>query len=213
MSSTMQNTWEFARHWRQSSWWGESSRRKFIEIRENVFSTIVLVGLVVKFHVHEIQVELEEEFDFNTFTHCRSSWTPTVQRTGKLRWLGAKLCKFWWKLLHVPFARFPSHTKCMFHQLIPKHYFLFILREVSTVNSDGQTIPMKMPLDVLFSISENFPKKFLLLFIPNFQWCSSDSTGYVVSCSCILGCSRMLLHARLLAWTVWRPMPNSSSKP
>lgn len=50
-----------------------------------------------------------------------------------------------------------------------KTLFSFHLSEVSTVNSDGQTIPMKMPLDVLFSISENFPKKFLLLFIPNFQ--------------------------------------------
>uniref|UniRef100_A0A183BTN0 CaMBD domain-containing protein n=1 Tax=Globodera pallida TaxID=36090 RepID=A0A183BTN0_GLOPA len=85
-----------------------------------LLSTICLVGLVVKFHVHEIQIFMNANSaeDWQIALTCRKSMQIVVEI------IACAICP------------------------LPIKLDVF----VSTVNSDGHTVPMRMPLDVLFSI-------------------------------------------------------------
>lgn len=85
-----------------------------------MMSTIVLVGLVVKFHVHEIQIFMNANSaeDWQIALTCRKTMQIVVEI------VACAICP------------------------LPIQLDVY----VTTVNSDGQAIPMRMPLDVLFSI-------------------------------------------------------------
>ncbi|KAL3124217.1 hypothetical protein niasHT_004806 [Heterodera trifolii] len=85
-----------------------------------LLSTVCLVGLVVKFHVHEIQIFMNANSaeDWQIALTFRKSMQIVVEI------IACAICP------------------------LPMQIDVF----VSTVNSDGHTVPMRMPLDVLFSI-------------------------------------------------------------